>query len=126
MEEPPEHLIFIFATTEPEKVIGTIRSRTHNYPFRLLAPPDMRMLLERTCQAESVQVEDSVYPLIIRAGGGSPRDSLSVLDQLLAGTGPEGLTYDLASRLLGITSSTLIDAAVDALATRDSAGMSSR
>ena len=123
VEEPPEHLIFIFATTEPEKVIGTIRSRTHNYPFRLLAPPDMRMLLERTCQAESVQVEDSVYPLIIRAGGGSPRDSLSVLDQLLAGTGPEGLTYDLASRLLGITSSTLIDAAVDALATSDSAGM---
>ena len=116
VEEPPEHLIFIFATTEPEKVIGTIRSRTHHYPFRLLTPQSMRGLLERTVASEGVHVDDSVYPLVIRAGGGSPRDSLSILDQLIAGSGPEGLTYEVALPLLGVTDLSLIDAAVDALA----------
>lgn len=121
VEEPPEHLIFIFATTEPEKVIGTIRSRTHHYPFRLLTPQAMRGLLQRTCESEGVQVDDSVFPLVIRAGGGSPRDSLSILDQLLAGAGPEGLTYESALPLLGVTDITLIDSAINALATRDAA-----
>ena len=85
VEEPPEHLIFIFATTEPEKVLPTIRSRTHHYPFRLLPPRTMRSLIARICEQESVVVDDAVYPLVIRAGGGSPRDALSVLDQLVAG-----------------------------------------
>ncbi|RSZ64476.1 DNA polymerase III subunit gamma and tau [Corynebacterium hylobatis] len=123
VEEPPAHLIFIFATTEPEKVIGTIRSRTHHYPFRLLTPQAMRGLLERTVEAEGVHIDDSVYPLVIRAGGGSPRDSLSILDQLIAGTGPEGLTYEIALPLLGVTDLSLIDAAVDALAAGDRAAM---
>ncbi|WJZ01423.1 DNA polymerase III subunit gamma and tau [Corynebacterium freiburgense] len=123
VEEPPEHLVFIFATTEPERVIGTIRSRTHHYPFRLLTPSAMRGLLERTCATEGIYVEDAVFPLVIRAGGGSPRDSLSVLDQLLSGAGPDGLTYDLAVPLLGVTDDTLIDAAVDALATNDGGGL---
>ena len=85
VEEPPEHLIFIFATTEPEKVLPTIRSRTHHYPFRLLPPRTMRALIGRICEQEGVVVDDAVYPLVIRAGGGSPRDTLSVLDQLVAG-----------------------------------------
>ncbi len=123
VEEPPAHLIFIFATTEPEKVIGTIRSRTHHYPFRLLTPTAMRGLLERTCQAEGVHVDDAVYPLVIRAGGGSPRDSLSILDQLLAGAGPEGLSYERALPLLGVTDFTLIDDAILSLATKDKARM---
>ena len=123
VEEPPEHLIFIFATTEPEKMLGTIRSRTHNYPFRLLTPQAMRELLEKVVHEEGVHVEDSVYPLVIQAGGGSPRDTLSILDQLLAGSGPEGLTYDLAIPLLGVTELTLLDAAVDAIAARDAAAM---
>lgn len=123
VEEPPAHLIFIFATTEPEKVIGTIRSRTHHYPFRLLTPQVMRGLLERTIAAEGVTVEDAVYPLVIRAGGGSPRDTLSVLDQLLAGSGPDGLTYQHARMLLGATDDALIDAAVMALAADDKAGL---
>lgn len=123
VEEPPEHLIFIFATTEPEKLLQTIRSRTHNYPFRLLAPPDMRGLLESVVSGEGVPVEDAVYPLVIRAGGGSPRDSLSIMDQLLAGAGPEGVTYNRALALLGVTDSTLIDRAVDALAEHDSAAL---
>lgn len=123
VEEPPEHVIFIFATTEPEKIIGTIRSRTHHYPFRLLTPPAMKGLLERTVASEGVAVEDAVYPMIIQAGGGSPRDTLSVLDQLLAGAGPDGLTYDLARPLLGVTDISLIDDAVDALATHDKAAL---
>lgn len=121
VEEPPEHLIFIFATTEPEKVIGTIRSRTHHYPFRLLTPQAMKGLLARTVEAEGMSVEDSVYPLVIRAGGGSPRDSLSILDQLLAGAGPGGLTYQEALPLLGVTDLSLLDATVDALAGGDKA-----
>ncbi|QYB01531.1 DNA polymerase III subunit gamma and tau [Rhodococcus sp. USK10] len=123
VEEPPEHLIFIFATTEPEKVLPTIRSRTHHYPFRLLAPTTMRGLLEKICQQESVPVADPVYPLVIRAGGGSPRDSLSILDQLLAGAGDEGVTYPRALALLGVTDVALIDDAVDALATGDGAAL---
>ena len=123
VEEPPAHLIFIFATTEPEKVIGTIRSRTHHYPFRLLTPQAMRGLLERTVAAEGAIIEESVYPLVIRAGGGSPRDTLSILDQLLAGTGPDGLTYQYARMLLGVTDDTLIDATIAAPATNDRASL---
>ncbi|MCW4352670.1 DNA polymerase III subunit gamma and tau [Hoyosella sp. YIM 151337] len=123
VEEPPEHLIFIFATTEPEKVLPTIKSRTHHYPFRLLPPPVMRGLVERICASENVQVADAVYPLVIRAGGGSPRDTLSVLDQLLAGAGDEGVTYERAVALLGLTDVVLIDSAVDALANSDGAAL---
>ncbi|MGM7646322.1 DNA polymerase III subunit gamma and tau [Nocardia sp. JW2] len=123
VEEPPAHLIFIFATTEPDKVLPTIRSRTHHYPFRLLPPATMRGLLGKICEQEHVPVEEAVYPLVIRAGGGSPRDSLSVLDQLLAGAGPEGVTYPRAVSLLGVTDVALIDHAVDALATDDGAAL---
>ena len=123
VEEPPEHLIFIFATTEPDKVIGTIRSRTHHYPFRLLTPPAMKGLLERTVDAEGLFVEDSVYPMVIAAGGGSPRDTLSILDQLLAGSGPNGLTYDIARPLLGVTDVTLLDDTIAALAQGDKAAL---
>nr|WP_206072336.1 DNA polymerase III subunits gamma/tau [Antrihabitans stalactiti] len=119
VEEPPEHLIFIFATTEPDKVLPTIRSRTHHYPFRLLPPLTMKGLLQRICAQENVPVADPVYPLVIRAGGGSPRDSLSILDQLLAGAGEEGVTYARALALLGVTEIALIDEAVDALAVSD-------
>ena len=103
VEEPPEHLIFVFATTEPDKVLSTIRSRTHHYPFRLIPPAALRELLERICTEEHVTVEPAVYPLVIRAGGGSVRDTLSVLDQLLAGAGEEGITYARAVALLGVT-----------------------
>ena len=123
VEEPPEHVIFIFATTEPEKIIGTIRSRTHHYPFRLLTPPAMKGLLQKTVAAEGVQVEDAVYPMVIEAGGGSPRDTLSLLDQLLAGAGPNGLTYDLARLLLGVTDVTLLDDTIATLAENDKAGL---
>ncbi|MGW0183769.1 DNA polymerase III subunit gamma and tau [Nocardia sp. NPDC003345] len=123
VEEPPAHLIFVFATTEPEKVLPTIRSRTHHYPFRLLPPATMRGLLGDICEQERVPVEESVYPLVIRAGGGSPRDSLSVLDQLLAGAGNEGVTYSRAVALLGVTDVALIDDAVDALADNDGAAL---
>lgn len=116
VEEPPEHLIFIFATTEPEKVIGTIRSRTHNYPFRLLTPPDMKALLQHVVEEENVQVEDAVYPLVMQAGGGSPRDTLSLLDQLLAGAKDGLLTYQQAAPLLGVTDLALIDRVVAAFA----------
>lgn len=123
VEEPPAHLIFIFATTEPDKVLPTIRSRTHHYPFRLLPPATMRGLLGKICEQENVQVEEAVYPLVIRAGGGSPRDSLSVLDQLLAGAGAEGVTYQRALALLGVTDIALIDEAVEALAAGDGAAL---
>ncbi len=123
VEEPPEHVIFIFATTEPEKIIGTIRSRTHHYPFRLLTPPAMKGLLQKTVASEGVQVEDAVYPMVIEAGGGSPRDTLSLLDQLLAGAGPDGLTYDLARPLLGVTDVTLLDDTIATLAENDKAGL---
>jgi DNA polymerase III subunit gamma/tau len=123
VEEPPEHLVFVFATTEPEKVLPTIRSRTHHYPFRLIPPGTLRKLLERICADESVTVAPAVYPLVIRAGGGSARDSLSVLDQLLAGAGPEGVTYERAVSLLGVTDVALIDDMVDALAASDRAAV---
>jgi DNA polymerase III subunit gamma/tau len=123
VEEPPEHLIFVFATTEPEKVLPTIRSRTHHYPFRLLAPRTMRSLLERICASEDVTVDDAVYPLVIRAGGGSPRDTLSVLDQLLAGADGNRVEYQRALALLGATDVALIDVAVDALAAGDAAAL---
>jgi DNA polymerase-3 subunit gamma/tau len=123
VEEPPDHLIFVFATTEPEKVLATIRSRTHHYPFRLLPPRTMRGLIERICAQEDVVVDDAVYPLVIRAGGGSPRDTLSVLDQLLAGADGNRVTYQRALGLLGATDMALIDEAVDALAAGDSAAM---
>jgi DNA polymerase III subunit gamma/tau len=123
VEEPPEHLIFVFATTEPEKVLTTIRSRTHHYPFRLLAPKTMRGLVERICAQEGVVVDDAVYPLMIRAGGGSPRDTLSVLDQLLAGAEDNRVNYQRALGLLGATDVALIDEAVDALAAEDAAAL---
>ncbi|AIJ26779.1 DNA polymerase III subunit gamma and tau [Amycolatopsis methanolica] len=123
VEEPPEHLIFIFATTEPDKVLPTIRSRTHHYPFRLIPPSAMRDLLERNVAAEGIHVDPAVYPLVIRAGGGSARDTQSVLDQLLAGAGPDGVTYDRAISLLGVTDSALIDDMIDGLAADDSAAV---
>ncbi|MEJ2863476.1 DNA polymerase III subunit gamma and tau [Actinomycetospora flava] len=119
VEEPPEHLIFIFATTEPEKVLTTIRSRTHHYPFRLLPPSTLRGLLERICTEEGVTVEPAVYPLVVRAGGGSARDSLSVLDQLLAGADDAGVTYAHAVGLLGVTDVAILDDVVDALGAQD-------
>jgi len=123
VEEPPDHLIFVFATTEPEKVLPTIRSRTHHYPFRLLAPRTMRSLLERICEQEGVAVDETVYPLVIRAGGGSPRDTLSVLDQLLAGADGNRVLYPRALALLGATDVALIDDAIDALAAGDAAAL---
>ncbi|WP_197379064.1 DNA polymerase III subunits gamma/tau [Mycolicibacterium mengxianglii] len=123
VEEPPEHLIFVFATTEPEKVLPTIRSRTHHYPFRLLAPRTMRTLIEGICASESVEVDDAVYPLVIRAGGGSPRDTLSVLDQLLAGAEGNRVVYQRALALLGATDVALIDDAVEALGAGDAAAL---
>ena len=119
VEEPPEFLVFVFATTEPDKVLPTIRSRTHHYPFRLVPPTTLRGLLEKTCDAEGVTVEPTVFPLVVRAGGGSVRDSLSILDQLLAGAGPEGVTYKSAVGLLGVTDDALLDETIDALAAHD-------
>ncbi|MGY1844867.1 DNA polymerase III subunit gamma and tau [Modestobacter sp. SYSU DS0875] len=123
VEEPPEFLVFVFATTEPEKVLPTIRSRTHHYPFRLVPPSTLRGLLEKTCAAEGVQVEPTVFPLVVRAGGGSVRDSLSILDQLLAGAGEDGVTYREAVGLLGVTDEALLDETVDALAASDAPGV---
>ncbi|MGL3807518.1 DNA polymerase III subunit gamma and tau [Paeniglutamicibacter sp. R2-26] len=121
VEEPPEHIKFIFATTEPDKVIGTIRSRTHHYPFRLVPPEPLIKYLEHLCEAEGVAVAPGVLSLVIRAGGGSVRDSLSVLDQLIAGAGPDGLDYELAVSLLGYTHASLLDDVVDALGAGDAA-----
>ncbi|MDQ1738698.1 MAG: polymerase subunit gamma/tau [Pseudonocardiales bacterium] len=123
VEEPPEFLVFIFATTEPDKVLQTIRSRTHHYPFRLIPPSVLRAHLERICQTEAVTVEATVFPLVVRAGAGSARDSLSVLDQLLSGSGAEGVTYARAVGLLGVTDSTLLDDMTDSLAVGDAAGV---
>ncbi len=122
VEEPPEHLKFIFATTEPEKVIGTIRSRTHHYPFRLVPPGTLRDYLAEVCGRESIPVEEGVFPLVVRAGAGSVRDSLSVMDQLLAGAAEGGVTYAMATALLGYTDSALLDDIVDAFAAGDGAG----
>jgi DNA polymerase-3 subunit gamma/tau len=121
VEEPPPHVIFIFATTEPDKLIATIRSRTHHYPFRLVPPGVMGELLEKNCKAEGVKVAKGVIPLVVRASGGSVRDAQSVLGQLLAGAGKDGVTYDIAVQLLGYTDGALLDDAIDALAARDGA-----
>ncbi|HEX2805623.1 MAG TPA: DNA polymerase III subunit gamma and tau, partial [Kineosporiaceae bacterium] len=119
VEEPPAHVRFVFATTEPEKVIGTIRSRTHHYPFRLVPPERLQAYLAELCDAEGVPAGQGVLPLVVRAGAGSVRDSLSVLDQLIAGAGDEGLTYPLAVSLLGYTDAALLDEVVDGLAAGD-------
>lgn len=121
VEEPPEHLKFIFATTEPEKVIGTIRSRTHHYPFRLVPPGTLRDYLGEVCGREGATVEDGVLPLVVRAGAGSVRDSMSVMDQLLAGAADQGVTYAMATSLLGYTDGSLLDSVVDAFAAGDGA-----
>jgi len=121
VEEPPPHVIFIFATTEPEKLISTIRSRTHHYPFRLVPPGVLAEHLEKICSAEGVTVAKGVLPLVVRASGGSVRDALSVLGQLLAGAGPDGVSYEIAIQLLGFTDDALLDDAMDALAARDGA-----
>ncbi|GGQ27786.1 hypothetical protein GCM10010279_39710 [Streptomyces mutabilis] len=119
VEEPPEHLKFIFATTEPEKVIGTIRSRTHHYPFRLVPPGTLRDYLAEVCGREGIAIEDGVLPLVVRAGAGSVRDSMSVMDQLLAGAGADGVTYDMTTALLGYTDGSLLDSVVEAFVTGD-------
>ena len=121
VEEPPPHVIFIFATTEPEKLISTIRSRTHHYPFLLVPPGILAEHLEKICKEEGVTVAKGVIPLVVRASGGSVRDALSVLGQLLAGAGPDGVSYEIAIQLLGFTDGALLDDAVDALAARDGA-----
>ena len=121
VEEPPAHVKFIFATTEPDKVIGTIRSRTHHYPFRLVPPGPMLEYIERLCAQEGVRVEPGVLPLVVRAGGGSPRDTLSILDQLIAGSEEGHVGYERAVALLGYTHGELLDGVVDAFAAGDAA-----
>ncbi|MFA1546420.1 DNA polymerase III subunit gamma and tau [Actinomadura chokoriensis] len=123
VEEPPPHLKFVFATTEPEKVIGTIRSRTHHYPFRLIPPGVLQELVEEILQAENVPYEASALPLAVRAGAGSARDTLSILDQLLAGSDEKGITYAGAVSLLGYTDSALLDEVIAAFAARDGAAV---
>nr|WP_281370334.1 DNA polymerase III subunit gamma and tau [Microbacterium pseudoresistens] len=128
VEEPPPHVKFIFATTEPEKVLGTIRSRTHHYPFRLVPPAAMLEYVEKLCGEEGVSVEQGVLPLVVRAGGGSPRDTLSLLDQLIAGSdasesGAVEVRYERAVALLGYTHAALLDEIVDALAAGDAAAV---
>jgi len=119
VEEPPPHVIFIFATTEPDKLISTIRSRTHHYPFRLVPPGTLAAHLEKVCESEGVKVAKGVIPLVVRASGGSVRDALSVLGQLLAGAGKDGVTYEIAVQLLGFTDGALLDDAMNAIAARD-------
>ena len=121
VEEPPPHVLFIFATTEPEKLISTIRSRTHHYPFRLVPPGILATHLEKVCESEGIKVAKGVIPLVVRASGGSVRDALSVLGQLLAGAGKAGVTYEIAIQLLGYTDGALLDEAIDAMAARDGA-----
>ena len=122
VEEPPEHVKFVFATTEPERVIGTIRSRTHHYPFRLVPPDVLGPYLKELCAQERVRVGDGVLPMVMRSGGGSVRDTLSVLDQLMAGAIDGEVSYATAVALLGYTDSALLDESVDALAGGDGAG----
>jgi DNA polymerase III subunit gamma/tau len=121
VEEPPAHVLFIFATTEPDKLISTIRSRTHHYPFRLVPPAILGSHLEKICDAEGIKVAKGVIPLVVRASGGSVRDALSVLGQLLAGAGKDGVTYEIAVALLGYTDGALLDESIDAIAARDGA-----
>jgi DNA polymerase III subunit gamma/tau len=123
VEEPPDHVKFVFATTEPDKVIATIRSRTHHYPFRLVPPGELQAHLARICELESVTVGKGVLPLVVRAGRGSVRDSMSVLDQLVAGAGKDGVTYPLATALLGYTDATLLDDTIEAFAAGDGAAV---
>jgi len=123
VEEPPAHVKFIFATTEPDKVISTIRSRTHHYPFRLVPPAQMHEYLESLCKEENVTVEPGVIALVVRAGGGSVRDSLSLLDQLMAGSDDRKVSYDRAVALLGFTHGTLLDSVIDAFAAKNSAAV---
>jgi DNA polymerase III subunit gamma/tau len=123
VEEPPPHLKFVFATTEPEKVIATIRSRTHHYPFRLMPPAVLRTLLEEILASEGVKYEPAVLQVVVRAGAGSARDALSILDQLLAGSDESGLTYERAVSLLGYTDESLLDDVADAFATGDGAAV---
>ncbi|MDR1710456.1 MAG: DNA polymerase III subunit gamma and tau [Propionibacteriaceae bacterium] len=123
VEEPPPHVKFIFATTEPDKVIATIRSRTHHYPFRLVPPRTLSDYLAKVCESEGVNVESAVLPLVVRAGAGSVRDSLSVLDQLLGGAESSGVSYQQAAALLGFTPDTLLDEMVDAFAAGDARGV---
>jgi len=123
VEEPPAHVLFIFATTEPDKLISTIRSRTHHYPFRLVPPAILNSHLEKICALEGIKVAKGVISLAVRASGGSVRDSLSILGQLLAGAGSDGVTYEIAVALLGYTDSALIDEAIDAIAAQDSASL---
>jgi DNA polymerase-3 subunit gamma/tau len=123
VEEPPAHVLFIFATTEPDKLIATIRSRTHHYPFRLVPPAILSHHLEKICEQEGIKVAKGVISLVVRSSGGSVRDALSVLGQLLAGAGSDGVTYEIAVALLGYTDSALLDEAIDALAARDSASL---
>jgi DNA polymerase-3 subunit gamma/tau len=123
VEEPPQHLKFIFATTEPEKVLPTIRSRTHHYPFRLVPPSVLRELMQDILRQEDAAVEESVLPLVVRAGAGSARDSLSILDQLLAGSDESGLSYERAVALLGFTDASLLDEIADAFAAADGAAV---
>ncbi|MET0853238.1 MAG: DNA polymerase III subunit gamma/tau, partial [Microterricola sp.] len=122
VEEPPEHVKFIFATTEPEKVIGTIRSRTHHYPFRLVPPGPMLEYVQTLCEAEGVTVAPGVLPLVVRAGGGSPRDTLSLLDQLMAGSEAASVDYERAVALLGYTHGALLDEVIDAIGARNAGG----
>ncbi|MFY7064973.1 DNA polymerase III subunit gamma and tau [Nocardiopsis changdeensis] len=123
VEEPPPHLKFVFATTEPEKVIGTIRSRTHHYPFRLIPPSTLRELMEDLLEQEKVAYDPAALPLVVRAGAGSARDTLSVLDQLIAGSDDQGITREGAVSLLGYTDSSLLGEMVDALGARDGAAV---
>ena len=123
VEEPPAHVLFIFATTEPDKLISTIRSRTHHYPFRLVPPAILSSHLEKICESEGIKVAKGVISLVVRASGGSVRDSLSILGQLLAGAGSDGVTYEIAVALLGYTDSALIDEVIDAIAAQDSASL---
>ena len=122
VEEPPAHVKFIFATTEPDKVIATIRSRTHHYPFRLVPPAQMLDYLDQLCQSEKVEVAPGVLGLVVRSGGGSVRDSLSLLDQLIAGSEKGRVEYERAVALLGYTPDSLLDEIVDSLSIRDSQG----
>jgi DNA polymerase-3 subunit gamma/tau len=121
VEEPPAHVLFIFATTEPEKLISTIRSRTHHYPFRLVPPAILSTHLEKVCESEGIKAAKGVIQLVVRASGGSVRDAQSILGQLLAGAGKDGVTYEIAVALLGYTGSALLDEAIDSLAASDSA-----
>jgi DNA polymerase-3 subunit gamma/tau len=123
VEEPPAHVLFIFATTEPEKLISTIRSRTHHYPFRLVPPAILTSHLEKVCESEGIKVAKGVISLVVRASGGSVRDALSVLGQLLAGASQDGVTYEIAVALLGYTDGALLDEAIDALAAQDSSSL---